>query len=56
MQFDLVANSERGETIQPGECCVARGAMHDIALTEEKTRKVRAVLPGYPGDKSHATR
>jgi hypothetical protein len=56
MEFDLVANSERDETIQAGERCVARGAMDDIALLKEKTRKVGAVLSGYAGDKGHPAR
>jgi hypothetical protein len=56
MQFDLVANSERDETIQAGERCVARGAMDHGAFAKEKTRKVGAVLSGYAGGKGHPAR
>src|SRR5436305_15280424 len=56
MKRDLVADPERRETIKPGKCCVARGAMNNIAFPQEKARKVGAVLPGYPGDEGHFAR
>src|SRR5262245_28808811 len=56
MKRYLVADAKCDETVQPGERCIARGPVNDVAFPEKEAREISAVLAGYAGDEGHLVR